>query len=569
MVSCDLFQGPGPLLHSAPLLMLNQLPRYLVPFRVHRSLHRFTDILVLGGGLAGLRAALSTDPRLDVLVVTKDKLRQSNSTYAQGGIASVIDPEDRLEWHIRDTLLAGADLCDESIVKMVVEQGPRCIASLIEMGTLFDSIGDELKLGREGGHSHNRIIHALGDATGQEIMRAVIARVQSSENIAVAENAFTLDLLTEDNVCRGALVRIDGQIQLIWAKQTILATGGAGQLYRETTNPPVATADGHAMAIRAGAEVRDMEFMQFHPTLLYIAGGSRSLISEAVRGEGALLLDRDGHRFMPDYDERAELAPRDVVSQAIVDQMEKTQHPNVYLSLKHLDPQEVRSRFPGISQTCQQYGLDIALDPIPVRPGAHYMIGGLTVDATARTSLEGLWAAGEVTSSGLHGANRLASNSLLEGVVFGELAGRNASRAALEMNRLPPVPNLSHPGQNDETALLDLEDIRNSLKSLMWRAVGVKRGYEELIEAEQTVQHWKKLLVSKCFGSPAGWELQNMLAVAALMIDAAKTREESRGVHFREDHPAQKESWRRSICFRGSQRSLSPVLIEQRHSPLT
>jgi L-aspartate oxidase len=403
-----------------------------------------------------------------------------------------------------------------------------------------------------------------------EIMRAVMTKVKHSSNIVVAENAFTIDLLTDENGCCGAIVFIGGQIQLIWAKQTILATGGAGQLYRETTNPPVATADGHAIAIRAGVTVRDMEFMQFHPTLLYIAGGSRSLISEAVRGEGAYLLDREGHRFMPDYDNRAELAPRDIVSQSIVTQMEKTQHPNVYLSLRHLPPDKIHERFPGISQTCQQYGLDIARDAIPVRPGAHYMIGGVIVDLTGRTSMPNLWAAGEVTSSGLHGANRLASNSLLEGAVYGDLAGTLASQAVLAQKstylRLPLLDFNSPAVTNRE---LDLYDIRNSLKSLMWRAAGVKRSFAELSLAAETTQAWLRLLSSQTCDSVAGWELQNMLLVSALMIDAAKTREESRGVHFREDFPQPAEHWRRSIIYVGTQRSLSDLRTEQTLLPQT
>ncbi|MEQ1905337.1 MAG: L-aspartate oxidase [Pirellulaceae bacterium] len=542
---------------------MNLLPRYLVEFRSKRIVHRFTDILILGGGLAGLRAALACDPQLDVLVATKDKIRQSNSNYAQGGIASVVDPADRLEWHIRDTLVAGASLCDYDVVKMVVEKGPQCIQDLVEMGAQFDQADGDLTLGREGGHSHNRIIHALGDATGQEIMRAVINRTKSTANISILEDTFTIDLLTDENRCCGAIVAQNDQLQMIWAKQTILATGGAGQVYRETTNPAVATADGHALAIRAGVITRDMEFMQFHPTVLYIAGGSRSLITEAVRGEGAHLVDRDGERFMPDYDPRAELAPRDIVSQAIVAQMEKTHHPNVYLDLSHLDSRHIRQRFPGILKTCAEFGIDITQDRIPVRPGAHYMIGGVIVDTKGRTSLENLWAAGEVTSSGLHGANRLASNSLLEGLVYGVLAGEGASVAA----RQDPRPNALRPleySHPKSTRLeLDLADIRNSLKSLMWRAVGVRRTADELAEAAETLVAWQRLFLTQPQSTQAGWELQNMLTVSELMIVAAQMRTESRGVHFRQDFPKSHEDWRRSICFHGNEPSLSPIFGEQ------
>src|ERR1700710_340047 len=356
------------------------MSRYLVPFHPKRVPHCFTDVLIIGGGLAGLTAADSVDRGLSVLVVTKEKMRQSNSNYAQGGIASVIDPEDRFEDHIADTITAGGRLCDEAIVEMVVREAPRHIQQLIQWGTRFDeAAGGSLSLGREGGHSHPRIVHALGDATGREVMRAVIQKAKAQANVRIWQNSFTIDLLTHEGRCRGALVWDKRRApSLIWARATVLATGGAGQLFRETTNPPIATADGHAVAYRAGVELRDMEFMQFHPTVLYIAGSSRHLITEAIRGEGALLRDRDGHRFMPDYHKDAELAPRDDVSRAIVAQMARTQHPNVYLDLSHLDPAFVQRRFPGIAALCKGFDLDITHDRIPVRPGAHYMIGGVT-----------------------------------------------------------------------------------------------------------------------------------------------------------------------------------------------
>jgi L-aspartate oxidase len=531
--------------------MADPTPRYLVPFHPKRVPHHFTDLLIIGGGLAGLRAALAADPRLSVLVITKDSIRQSNSNYAQGGIAGVLDPEDRFENHVADTLRAGGDLCDEGVVEMVVREGPERIHELIAWGAKFDEESGGLALGREGGHSHDRIVHALGDATGREVMRAVIQRVNSLPNLETWQNTCTLDLLTSGGACRGALVWNESHGKtLVWAKQTILATGGAGQVYRETTNPEVATGDGHALAYRAGAELRDMEFMQFHPTVLYIAGSSRNLITEAMRGEGALLVDRNGVRFMPEYDDRAELAPRDIVSRAIVTQMEKTRHPNVYLDLSHLDPQRVRTRFPGIAAVCAEFGIDITRDPIPVRPGAHYMIGGVTVDHQGRTTLPGLWAAGEVTSSGLHGANRLASNSLLEGLVYGAHAGEGASRAAEaiedDYHALPlanaAVPDIGEP--------LDLADIRNSLKSLMWRDVGVRRNRPELAEATEMIDRWCGYVLNRQFANPSGWQLQNMLCVARLMVRAALAREESRGVHLRTDFPkTDNQHWRRHISF--------------------
>jgi L-aspartate oxidase len=344
-------------------------PRYLVPFQPRELPHFFTDVLVIGGGLAVLRAANAIDPKLSVLVVTKDAIQQSNSSYAQGGIAGVMDPDDRFEEHVNDTLVAGGTLCDSDVVEMVIREAPGRIQELIDWGTHFDEHAGRITLGREGGHSHNRIVHALGDMTGREVMRAVIEHTLQQPNVRVWENTFTLDLLTYEGACRGAIVATrHNEKMLVWARQTILATGGCGQIYRESTNPPVATGDGHAMAYRAGAQLRDMEFVQFHPTVLYIAGGSRSLITEAVRGEGGWLVDKDGVRFMPQYDSRAELAPRDIVSQSIVTQMEKTRHPCVYLDVTHLDRAFVLKRFPGIAAACKQFGIDITRDKIPVRP---------------------------------------------------------------------------------------------------------------------------------------------------------------------------------------------------------
>jgi L-aspartate oxidase len=350
---------------------------------------------------------------------------------------------------------------------------------------------------------------------------------------------------------------------LIWAKQTILASGGAGMVYRETTNPPVATGDGMAAAYRAGAELRDLEFMQFHPTVLYVAGSSRFLISEAVRGEGAYLRDKNGSRFMPAEDARAELAPRDVVAQAIFRQMERTQHANVYLDLAHLDPVKVRQRFPGIDKVCRSFGLDITRDPIPVRPGAHYMVGGVTVDAQGRTTLPGLWAAGEVTSTGLHGANRLASNSLLEGLVFGASCGRGAAELAAQMPdsfSVPPLasrfdrereaathaPVATH--QTPPSSSLDVADVTNALRSLMVRKMGVVRDRNGLQEAEHDVAFWCRYALAREFRSRAGWELQNLLTIARLMIGAALVRQESRGVHFRSDFPERNDArWQRHV----------------------
>ena len=502
--------------------------------------HHFTDVLVVGGGIAGFRAALGVPERYRVLLVTKQDDKESNSQYAQGGIAGVLDPSDRFDNHIADTLAAGKGLCDPDVVAMVVREAPARISELIDWGVDFDQENGHVALGREGGHSHARIAHALGDSTGREIMRAIIERARARKNIRLWQNSFTLDLLTHEGRCRGVLVwdRRRG-LSLVWARAVVLATGGAGQLYRETTNPRIATADGHAMAFRAGAVLRDMEFMQFHPTVLYLAGSTRHLLTEALRGEGARLIDRNGERFMPGYHPMAELAPRDDVALAITAQMTKTRQPCVYLDLSHLDGDFIRARFPGIARVLREFDLDIARDPIPVCPGAHYMIGGVVVDQSGRSSVPGLWAAGEVSSTGLHGANRLASNSLLEGLVYGS---RVAEDLVAELDRAGPyalqVPPIKAPSLDPGQDRIDLDDLRKSLRALMWRAVGITRDRAGLDDALAQVDRWGRYLLPLEFADPAGWTMQNMLLVARLMIASALAREESRGVHFRSDFPA-------------------------------
>ncbi|MFG0331767.1 MAG: L-aspartate oxidase, partial [Maioricimonas sp. JB049] len=523
-----------------PEIQYSPRRRHLIRFDPKRIPHMFADVLVLGAGIAGVRAALELDPRLRVVIVTKDKVDLSSSAWAQGGIAGVLDPTDNVENHAVDTIGAGAGLCDEQVVRSVVQAAPELIRELVTFGAQFDRRDGEIALTMEGGHSHARVAHALGDATGKEIMRALIDTVRGARWTEIWEETFTIDLLTQEGTCRGALVwNPDHGKTFVWAKQTIICTGGAGRLFRETTNPDIATADGHAIAYRAGAQLRDMEMMQFHPTVLYIAGSSRHLISEAVRGEGAYLVDNRGHRFMPDYDERAELAPRDIVARSITDQMEKTRHTCVYLDLRHLSNALVTERFPHIGQVCREFGLDLTQDLIPVRPGAHYMIGGLSVDMNGQTTLPGLWAAGEVTSSGLHGANRLASNSLLEGLYYGIRAGRGASSAALEMPDnfciAPLVSDWPRTTQDDDG--LNLVDLQNSLSSIMWRNVGIRRDAEGLRSAAEQVDFWDRYVSQREFNTVDGWELQNMLLVARLMIDSALVREESRGVHYRSDYP--------------------------------
>lgn len=524
--------------------------RWLHPTDLRRIPHLFTDILVIGGGIAGIRAAIAVPDNLSVQLITKDSVQISSSAWAQGGIAGVLDPMDEFAHHVADTISAGKGLCHPDIVDLVVNEAPQRIRELIGFGTEFDRVEGELALTLEGGHSHPRIAHALGDATGRELMRAMTTELMSRPGIELFQQTFILDLVTIDGICRGALTwNPDRGMVLIQASQTILATGGAGALYRETTNPSIATADGHAAALRAGCILRDMEFMQFHPTVLYIAGSSRHLITEAVRGEGAHLLDCRGHRFMFDYSSDGELAPRDVVSQAITEQMAKTAHPCVYLDLAPLGRERVALRFPHITKVCADFGLNLATDRVPVRPGAHYMIGGAAVDSTGRTSIPGLWAAGEVTSSGLHGANRLASNSLLEGVVFGLRCGLNAAAAATEQTAVREVIS-SVPGGTEKTAeceVLDVADLRSSLRSLMGRDVSIVRTAAGLESACSQLDFWASYVCRRTLNTPQGWELQNMLLAARASAAAALERRESRGVHFRADFPEPAETERNHI----------------------
>jgi len=512
--------------------------RYLTRFDVRRIPNLFTDFLVVGSGVAGLRAAIETAKHGPTLLITKSRIDDSNTAKAQGGIAVVMAASDKFESHIQDTLTVGCGLCDRAAVERIVREGPRRIEELIEWGALFDRRKKQLLLGLEGGHSAPRIVHAMGDATGREVANTLIRVARGTEQLRIFEECFAIDLLVVDGRCCGVSTyhRHFGH-QIFWAKQTILASGGCGQVYRETTNPEVATGDGHAMAFRAGLPLRDMEMVQFHPTTLYIAGAARSLISEAVRGEGAHLVDRTGRRFMPEYHPAAELAPRDVVSRAILTEMARQDATCMYLDVRHLNIEKFRKRFPGITRLCEEFDIDVETDRIPVRPAAHYMIGGVVVDHETRTSLPGLWACGEAASSGVHGANRLASNSLLEGLVFGAVAGRNAGEAAAsEKCPLKPVPLSSHVERSNRT-MLDLSDVHNSLRSLMWRNVGIERSGPRLVETVEIISFWCRYILDKLFDDRQGWETQNMLSVAHLMATSALAREESRGVHARSDFP--------------------------------
>jgi L-aspartate oxidase len=523
--------------------------QYLLDLDLRRVPALAPDVVVVGSGIAALIAALTAAENASVMIVTKEELKESNTYYAQGGIAAALSSDDTPEAHLRDTLTVGAGLCDEEAVRKLVTEGPGHVKTLIEWGTPFDRDGEELSLTREGGHGCRRILHADGDATGRAIELCVVEKVRSHPNISILESHFAIDLLHENNVCYGIVV-LDVKAQRflkLESRATVLASGGLGRLYRETTNPEVTTGDGMAMAFRAGATVQDMEFVQFHPTVLYLAGAKRFLISEAARGEGAHLLNPKGHRFMPDYDERGELAPRDVVSQAIFREMCERGATNVFLSLAHLDPKMVLARFPNICKTLKQYGLDFAKDRIPVRPACHYMMGGVKTDLLARTNVERLLAAGEVASCGIHGANRLASNSLLDGLVFGHEAGRQA--LALAEQSLSTFPEKTiRTVRNKETFPLDVSDVRASLRSLTSRAAGILRDAETMSNAVQMLDFWQNYVYAEEFQTVAGLELQNMIICAQLVLRSAIEREESRGAHQRSDFPKTDDArWKRHV----------------------
>jgi L-aspartate oxidase len=504
------------------------------------------DFLVIGSGVAGLRAALELGRAGRVIMLTKGHPLQSNSIFAQGGVAVALSEEDDVAIHLTDTLKAGHGLCRREAVRVLVEEGPDRIQELIRWGAKFDKTGGKFAFAREAAHSRSRILRARGDATGNEMVRVLMAQAARHKHIRRLDYHFTVDLVVEDGRCCGAAVLDEnsGERFILPAKAIVLSTGGAGQIYARTTNPPNATGDGMAMAFRAGAQLQDMEFVQFHPTALYVPSSPPFLLSEAMRGEGGQLRNNKGEVFMHRYHPLGALAPRDIVARAIWAEMATTRARHVYLDVTHLGTEFVKRRFPTIYSTCLRHDIDITEEWIPVSPSAHYMMGGVWTDLNGATTLPGLFAAGEVACSGVHGANRLASNSLLEGLVFGMRAGM----AAVSWAGNHTIPTLAtdrlQKRQDPCERLDDAEKLRSSLRRVMWGQVGIIRSRESLIRATAQLARWKRM-VSKPFATRADLEAKNMVEVAGCVAEAALWRENSVGAHFRSDFPeSRRPGWR-------------------------
>ena len=495
-----------------------------------RSVERIaTDFIIIGSGAAGLRAALDLGAAGKVLILTKTEIRESNSRYAQGGIAAAIGQEDSAKLHFSDTIAAGAGLCDEEAVRVLTEEGPGEIERLMDWGTSFDRHDGQIELAREGAHSRARVLHAQGDATGKEIVRALSATVRTIESVKIIPFAFVQELLVDEGGVRGVRFSSQGKLFEATSRATLIASGGAGQVYRETTNPPVATGDGFALGYRASALLSDMEFVQFHPTALKLPNLPPFLISEAIRGEGAHLINSNGERFVD------ELAPRDVVARAIYERLKAEK--GVFLDLRHLPPQNIRKRFPHIVEFCSQQGFDITQQPVPVVPAAHYFMGGLHTDLHGRTSVKGLFAAGEAASTGVHGANRLASNSLLECVVFGR-------RAAVAMK---DTADANRDYRSTESAVrvpLHSESARSVIRDAAWLGAGIIRSESAVKESMTVLDTMEQQWEARSSPSLEQLETSNLLVVARVILQSALVRLESRGAHYRADYPERNDTFR-------------------------
>lgn len=527
------------------------LLHYLINFDLCKLKKIYTDFLIVGTGIAGLYTSLKLSPQGEIILLTKSKIKESNTEYAQGGIAVALGDEDSPRLHLEDTLKAGANFCDLKAVKILVTEGPKCVEELIEWGTKFDKIKGKYDTTLEAAHQRPRILHAQGDATGAEIERSLSKKVIKENRIKIKENILVLDILVDHHICYGLLTLDTNTKEIIayLAKSTILASGGAGQLFNNTTNPDVSTGDGIAIAYRGGAKVTDLEFIQFHPTALYHQGSPKFLISEAVRGEGAVLKNIKGELFMHSYHLLAELAPRDIVARAITDQMKKTKSNYVFLDATKIKD-KFSKRFPTIYKNSFSLGINPEKEFIPVAPAAHYTMGGIKTDTWGQTNLANLYACGECASTGVHGANRLASNSLLEGLVFGNRIAQKIkeSRLPFSIKRGEEI-NISYNISRKKYKKINPEKLKKELQKLMWDKVGIIRTASNLTKAQQKINQWKYLLELE-LKTAEEFELVNLITLANLVILSALKREESRGAHYREDFPKRDDiNWKKHIVY--------------------
>ncbi len=527
--------------------------RYLMNFDTDKIKKEYYDIIIIGSGIAGVFTALELPDKYNIVILTKETIDISNSVLAQGGIAVSLDKEDSPELHFKDTLYAGAGLCDENSVWVLVNEAAQNIESLCKFGVNFDKKKnrDELSLTREGAHSKNRIIHA-GDTTGKEVCDKLISVVETRNNVKIKERTFAIDILTDKDICKGVLTYDeDSSEYILYVSNVVInAAGGFGQLYSNTTNPEVATGDGVGLAYRAGAELMDMEFVQFHPTVLFHPENKSFLISEAVRGEGAILRNIKGERFMPKYHELNELAPRDIVSRAIFSEMKKTQSDHVFLDITFKGKDYLEQRFPNIYKTCLSYGIDMSKDYIPVAPAEHYCMGGVKADVYGRTNISGFFACGEVACSGIHGANRLASNSLLEGLVFGHKIGDEVNKVLADSEAFDKKFHIKYDNKRVKKQI-DKKELKLNLQNIMTGYVGIIRDQGGMLKAKEKVYEYYNLINDMENSSIEDFEIQNMVLLAKLVIEAAIEREESRGAHFRADFTSTDDkSWKRNIIKR-------------------
>jgi len=522
-----------------------KLPRYLINFNSKELKNESYDVIIIGSGIAGVYTALCLPDNLNVAILTKEEINISNSVLAQGGIAVSLGKGDSPELHFKDTIAAGAGLCKEDVVKFLVNNAESNINQLCTYGVRFDKEGKgNLSLSREAAHSKHRIVH-VGDATGKEVCDTLIKEVHKKNNVSIIEKVAVIDILTSGDTCAGVLARYQGEPVIFQSRVVICAAGGYGRIYHSTTNPEVATGDGAGMALRMGAELMDMEFVQFHPTVLFHRKNKTFLISEAVRGEGALLKNINGERFMPHYHSMAELAPRDIVSRAIFSELEKTNSDHVYLDITFKDREFLKTRFPTIFAKCLEYGIDMSKQLVPVAPSEHYCMGGIRTDAFGRTGIKGFFSCGEAACNGIHGANRLASNSLLEGLVF----GRNIANQITELYKANKEIHFEESYDIPrKTGLIDPEEIMEDIRKTMDKYAGIVRTKEGLLKAREKIKKYIDEVTDIENSTHEHIEMQNMVFVSWIVVNSALMREESRGAHFRSDFPQIDDNrWKKNI----------------------